>query len=79
MGERAADVCAPLSVQREMRPAEQCLAQYAVAKDLRQKGKTKEVAELPAELPANLDLDFEILDAGAPVAMLLGAVLALYF
>jgi len=73
--ERAADVCAPLSVQREMRPAEQCLAQYAVAKDLRQQGKTPALAELPV----NLDLDFDLLDAGAPVAMLLGAVLALYF
>jgi len=77
--ERAAGVCAPLAVLREARPAEQCLAQYAEEKKLRQEAAAAAAAADAMDTVQMADLDLNLLDAGAPVSMILGAVLALYF
>jgi len=72
---RAAGECEKLSVLREERPSDQCLATIAAEKEERAKAKIADAA--PA---ATLDtLDLNIMDAGAPVSALLAAVLALYF
>jgi len=77
--ERAAGVCAPLSVQREERPTQQCLAQYATEKELRQADTAETTQEDTAAVPSMGTLDIDIMEAGAPVSMLLAAALALQF
>jgi len=76
----AAGVCQPLAVLREARPAAQCLVQYAAEKKLRQEAAAAAAAAADAMDTVQMaDLDLNLLDAGAPVSMILGAVLALYF
>jgi len=66
-------------VLREKRPAEQCLAQYAEEKKLRQEAAAAAAAADTMDTVQLADLDINLIDAGAPVSMILGAVLALYF